>query len=93
MVVIITPRSLAKAICRASSVTGCAITERRSSIGASLAASDRDHRVLKDAEVKQRFNAQGFEPQGSTPEALGELLALEAAKYARVIQQSGMKID
>jgi tripartite-type tricarboxylate transporter receptor subunit TctC len=49
--------------------------------------------VLKDAEVKQRFNAQGFEALGSTPEALGELLVLESAKYARVIQQSGMKID
>jgi tripartite-type tricarboxylate transporter receptor subunit TctC len=49
--------------------------------------------VLKNPEVKQRFNAQGFEPMGSTPEALGELLASEAAKYARVIKESGMKID
>jgi tripartite-type tricarboxylate transporter receptor subunit TctC len=49
--------------------------------------------VVQNAEVRQRFNAQGFEPMGSTPEALGALLASEAAKYAKVIKESGMKID
>jgi tripartite-type tricarboxylate transporter receptor subunit TctC len=49
--------------------------------------------VVQNAEVRQRFNAQGFEPMASTPEALGELLASEAAKYARVVRESGMKIE
>ena len=49
--------------------------------------------VLQNADVRQRFNAQGFEPMGSTPEALGELLVSEAVKYAKVIKESGMKID
>lgn len=49
--------------------------------------------VVQNPDVRQRFNAQGFEPMASTPEALGELLATEAAKYARVIKESGMKID
>ncbi len=49
--------------------------------------------VVQNAEVRQRFNAQGFEPMGSTPEALGALLASEQAKYARVIKESGMKIE
>jgi len=49
--------------------------------------------VVQNAEVRQRFNAQGFEPMGSTPEALGALLASEQAKYARVIRESGMKIE
>jgi tripartite-type tricarboxylate transporter receptor subunit TctC len=49
--------------------------------------------VVQNAEVRQRFNAQGFEPMASTPEALGELLVSEATKYARVIRESGMKIE
>lgn len=49
--------------------------------------------VVQIADVRQRFNAQGFEPMGSTPEALGELLVSEAVKYAKVIKESGMKID
>jgi len=49
--------------------------------------------VVQNADVRQRFNAQGFEPMGSTPEALGELLASEAVKYAKLIKESGMKID
>ncbi|MBC7803807.1 MAG: tripartite tricarboxylate transporter substrate binding protein [Candidatus Parcubacteria bacterium] len=49
--------------------------------------------VVLNAEVKQRFNAQGFEPMGSTPEALLALLQSESAKYARVIRESGMKIE
>jgi len=51
------------------------------------------HSVVQNADVRQRFNAQGFEPIASTPEALGELLVSEAAKYAKVIKESGMKID
>jgi len=38
--------------------------------------------VVQNPDVRQRFNAQGFEPMASTPEALGELLVSEAAKYA-----------
>ena len=49
--------------------------------------------VVQIADVRQRFNAQGFEPMGSTPEALGDLLVSESVKYARVIKESGMKID
>jgi tripartite-type tricarboxylate transporter receptor subunit TctC len=49
--------------------------------------------ALTDAEVRQRFTGQGFEAMSSTPEALGNLLASEHAKYAKVIEQSGMKIE
>ncbi len=49
--------------------------------------------MVQIADVRQRFNAMGFEPMGSTPEALGELLVSEAAKYARVVRESGMKIE
>lgn len=49
--------------------------------------------ALKHPEVQQRFAAQGFEAGGSTPEVVGALLVSEAAKYTRVIKESGMKID
>ena len=49
--------------------------------------------VLTDADVRQRFSGQGFEAMSSTPEALGTLLVSEYAKYARVIKESGMKIE
>jgi tripartite-type tricarboxylate transporter receptor subunit TctC len=49
--------------------------------------------AVKNPDVKSRFNAQGFETVSSTPEALGELLVSESAKYARVIRESVMKID
>ncbi|HTP97621.1 MAG TPA: tripartite tricarboxylate transporter substrate binding protein [Burkholderiales bacterium] len=49
--------------------------------------------ALADADVRQRFAGQGFDAMSSTPEALGSLLAAENAKYARVIKQSGMKIE
>ena len=49
--------------------------------------------ALRDAEVRQRFSGQGFEAMSSTPDALGILLAAEYAKYAKVIKESGMKIE
>ena len=49
--------------------------------------------ALTNAEVIQRFTASGFEPMSSTPEALGKLLASEYAKYAKIIAESGMKIE
>jgi tripartite-type tricarboxylate transporter receptor subunit TctC len=48
---------------------------------------------LENPEVRQRFNAQGFDVISSTPEAVGRLLESELAKYAKIIQQSGMKIE
>ncbi|MFA5912199.1 MAG: tripartite tricarboxylate transporter substrate binding protein [Burkholderiales bacterium] len=51
------------------------------------------NKALTSPDVRQRFNAQGFEPTGSTPEALDQLLASEMVKYEKVIKESGMKID
>jgi tripartite-type tricarboxylate transporter receptor subunit TctC len=50
-------------------------------------------KVVEAADVKQRFAAGGFEPMASTPEALGTFLAAEQVKYARVVKESGMKIE
>jgi tripartite-type tricarboxylate transporter receptor subunit TctC len=48
---------------------------------------------LKTADVRQRLNAQGFEPLGSTPEELRMHLVGEVAKYAKAIRESGAKVD
>jgi tripartite-type tricarboxylate transporter receptor subunit TctC len=50
-------------------------------------------RELKNPEVVQRFAASGFDTMSSSPEALGKVLASEYAKYAKIIAESGMKIQ
>jgi tripartite-type tricarboxylate transporter receptor subunit TctC len=51
------------------------------------------NRALATGEVRQRLNAQGFEPAPATPEEFGAFLASEVRKYARVIQEAGVRID
>jgi len=51
------------------------------------------NRALATSEVRQRLNAQGFEPAPATPEEFGAFLASEVRKYARVIQEAGVRID
>ncbi len=49
--------------------------------------------ALASPDVRERFNAQGFETTGSTPEALEALFASEMAKYEKLIKDSGMQVD
>jgi tripartite-type tricarboxylate transporter receptor subunit TctC len=49
--------------------------------------------ALKSPEVKKRFDATDLEPVGSSPDAFGAHLRSEVAKWAKVINESGMKID
>jgi len=51
------------------------------------------NRALATGEVRQRLNAQGFEPAPETPEEFAAFLASEVRKYARVIQEAGVRID
>ena len=51
------------------------------------------HRAVALPEVKQRFNAQGFEPRASTPDEVDAQLAAEVVKYAKAIADSGAKVD
>jgi len=51
------------------------------------------NRALATGEVRQRLNAQGFEPAPATPEEFAAFLASEVRKYARVIQEAGVRID
>ncbi len=51
------------------------------------------NRALATGEVRQRLNAQGFEPAPATPEEFAAFLASEVRKYARIIQEAGVRID
>jgi tripartite-type tricarboxylate transporter receptor subunit TctC len=50
-------------------------------------------RVLNSADMKERFAKQGTEVRTGTPEALGEWLRTEQARWARVVKESGAKFD
>ncbi|TMH47729.1 MAG: tripartite tricarboxylate transporter substrate binding protein [Betaproteobacteria bacterium] len=51
------------------------------------------NRALAIEEVRQRLNAQGFEPAPATPEEFGAFLASEVRKYAKIIREAGVRID
>ncbi|QBK06583.1 tripartite tricarboxylate transporter substrate binding protein [Hylemonella gracilis] len=49
--------------------------------------------VLRSADVRERFSAAGLEPMPSTPEELTAFMKSETVKWAKVIKDSGAKID
>jgi tripartite-type tricarboxylate transporter receptor subunit TctC len=51
------------------------------------------NRALTDATVKQRLNDVSAQIVGSTPEALGEHVKLEVAKWAPIAKASGASIE
>ena len=65
--------------------------------GTPRAIIDRLHdelaKALQQKEVLDRLIAEGAEPSGSTPEAFGEFMRTESAKWGKVVKLSGMKAD
>lgn len=49
--------------------------------------------TLAHAEVKKRFATTDLEPGGSTPDQFGAFVRSEVAKWAKVIRESGMRVD
>ncbi|HVX75739.1 MAG TPA: tripartite tricarboxylate transporter substrate binding protein [Bradyrhizobium sp.] len=47
--------------------------------------------ALQTPEVKQSFEAQGFEPTPSSPEELHDFMVSEVAKYGAVLKSAGVK--
>jgi tripartite-type tricarboxylate transporter receptor subunit TctC len=47
--------------------------------------------AAKSKELVDRFSALGFETQPGTPEALGQKIKLETAKWAKAIKEAGME--
>jgi tripartite-type tricarboxylate transporter receptor subunit TctC len=50
-------------------------------------------RALKQPELREKLVQQGADPVGSTPEELGEYMRSETAKWAKVVQAVGAKVD
>ncbi|MCU0942737.1 MAG: tripartite tricarboxylate transporter substrate binding protein [Hydrogenophaga sp.] len=51
------------------------------------------NRALQSPEVKARFATLMAEPAPSTPQAFGDFMTRERAKYERVVKLSGAKVD
>lgn len=47
--------------------------------------------LLKTADVRERMNALGAEPAGSTPEEFGAFLRSELVKWGKLVQRVGLK--
>jgi tripartite-type tricarboxylate transporter receptor subunit TctC len=50
-------------------------------------------KILAMPDVRARFLAQGVEPQGGTPEQFGEHIKSQMAKWAKVVQDAGVKAE
>ena len=49
--------------------------------------------VLSQPEVRERIVADGSEPIGSTPEDFRQFMLADLAKWAKLVKQSGAKLD
>ena len=49
--------------------------------------------VVKGDEMKKNLAADGLEPAGGSPARFGEILKNEMARWAKVVQQAGIKVD
>jgi tripartite-type tricarboxylate transporter receptor subunit TctC len=50
-------------------------------------------KVLNTPEVKSQLETQGYDPVGNTPAEFGKFLREESDRYAKVVKQSGAKVD
>jgi tripartite-type tricarboxylate transporter receptor subunit TctC len=50
-------------------------------------------RMLATPEFRQRMEVEAAEPIGGTPEQFGDYIKSEIVKYAKVLKESGAKID
>ena len=49
--------------------------------------------ALKEPALREKFIQQGADPIGSTPEAFGEYMRAETAKWAKIVHSSAARVD
>jgi tripartite-type tricarboxylate transporter receptor subunit TctC len=50
-------------------------------------------KILRQSDVKQRFQGLGTEVVGSTPDALGDYIRQEMAKWSTTAKEAGARVD
>lgn len=50
-------------------------------------------KLLASPDVKQRLDAAGFDPIGTTPEQFGTYIGSEVAKWTKVVRSAGIRVD
>lgn len=50
-------------------------------------------KIMNDAGVKGKLASQGFDVSTSTPESFAKMVQSEAVKWAKVVRESGAKVD
>lgn len=50
-------------------------------------------KALKSADVRERFAKEGAEPVGSSPAEFSSYVRAEYAKYAKIVKDTGVKVD
>ena len=49
--------------------------------------------ILKQPDIRQKLDAEAFEVVGNSPEEFGRYLRAEFAKWAKVVKESGARVD
>jgi len=49
--------------------------------------------AMKDAEVRKRMADFGFEPIGNTPEEFGAFVKEDIARWAKLVKETGAKVE
>ena len=49
--------------------------------------------ALRNAEIQEKLKTYGMSPAPGTPEQFGAFLQSEAARYAKVVREAGIKAD
>ena len=51
------------------------------------------NKVINAPEVKDNWSKQGAVPMGMTPDQFGAFLKEDVAKWAKLVKETGMKVD
>ena len=49
--------------------------------------------IIQSEDMKKHMETEGLEPAGGSPARFGEILKSEAARWAKVVQQAGIKVE